>query len=87
MLYYNILSIFSYNSIKSKFCINCKYFKKNYFSSNEFGKCILFPIQSENIDYLVTGKKYSEEFYYCKTARNNDKMCGKEGLRYIKKIE
>lgn len=72
--------------IAVKFCVDCKHFKKDRFSSNEFGRCGLFPYEVLNDDYLVTGKRIvSIEYTYCSFARTNEEKCGKEGIHYDKK--
>jgi hypothetical protein len=74
--------------IKPKLCINCKFFKKDFFNINKYGKCILFPINKKDEYYLVDGNKDKlerEEYYYCSTARRFDCMCGPEGKFYEKK--
>ena len=35
-------------------------------------------------DYLVSGKT---DFKYCSTARKFDDMCGKEGKKYVDKLD
>lgn len=66
-----------------KLCVNCKYFTKNFFNKNEYGKCFLFPKEIDNDNYFVTGKLESKlDYYYCSTARTNKNMCDKEGKYY-----
>jgi len=65
-------------------CVNCKFFKKDFFTESKFGKCTKFPEQF-TLDYtLVDGisVKKKQEYYYCSTARTSDGMCGKEGKFY-----
>jgi hypothetical protein len=82
-----VCSIVFANAIEPKFCINCKYFKKDFFKLDEFAKCQAFPIIPDNNDYLVTGieKKQIIDYHYCSTARNFDSMCGQEGKKYEQK--
>jgi len=82
---YLIVPIFSLKG--HKICINCKYFKKDFLSNDNFGKCALFPKEIYNTDYLVDGKriKQKNEYYYCSTARSSDDMCGKSGKQFVKK--
>jgi hypothetical protein len=83
-----ILSTISANQIRPKLCIDCKFYKKDFLSSNKFGKCSLFIIKKEENDYfLVDGNNNDniEEYYYCSTARKYDYMCGKEGKFYEKR--
>ena len=87
IIFYNILSIFSCSElIKPKFCVNCKYFIKNYFAGNKFGKCSLLPIEIEDNDFLVDGSRENKkmDYNYCSIARQYDNMCGKEGKLYEK---
>jgi hypothetical protein len=77
----NILKIMSpvfTNQIKPKLCIDCKYYTKdNFFTFSEFGKCLLFPDDEYNTNFLVNGK--NKQYYYCSILRSHDHMCGKEG--------
>ena len=85
-IYFNFFITLSSIIIKPKLCINCKFFTKDFFSSNEFGKCTLYPIQRDNIDFLVVGiKKKKNDFYYCSTSRKFNDMCGNEGKYFVKK--
>jgi len=86
--FYNILSIISANKNIPKFCIDCKFFKNNFFSGSEYAKCSFFPIEKhEYADYLVNGyrKNSKTEYTYCSIARSYDHLCGKEGKYYEKK--
>jgi hypothetical protein len=87
IIFSNILLTFSETVIKPNLCINCKFFKKDFFlTPNSFGKCYLFPRQDENKDYLVDGTKYiNNDYYYCSTSRSIESMCGEKGKQYIKK--
>ena len=88
-IFYNTLSIISANQNIPKFCIDCKFFKNNFFTGSEFGKCSFFPIEKKDYpDYLVNGyKKISKtEYTYCSTARKFEDLCGKEGKFYEKKV-
>lgn len=69
--------------MNTKFCVNCKYFVElDQFTSKYYGCCTKFPkIDSNKIEYLVTGKEI-KEYYLCRTARNFDSMCGEEGKMY-----
>jgi len=80
-------SIFYCNSTKPKLCIDCTFFRKEYFTVNKFGKCSLFPKDEKNSYYLVDGnnKKNKPEYYYCSVARDYTDMCGPEGTQYIQK--
>ena len=87
MIYPIILSSISANQIRSKICVDCKFYKKEFFTSSEFGKCALFP-KEKDIDYfLVNGKNHNNnniEYHYCATSRKSDSMCGEEGKYYEK---
>ena len=82
-----ILSQFSTSQNTPKFCINCKFYTKNFFSLSEFGKCSLFPREIDNDSFLVNGKPANNniEYFYCSTSRQSDRMCGTEGKFYQKK--
>lgn len=91
IFFYNILSTISANQVKPKFCIDCKFFKNNFFTGSEFGKCSAFPeidIEKDNANFLVNGykKESKKEFNYCSTARKYDHLCGKEGKFYERKV-
>ena len=68
---------------EEKFCKNCKFFKKDFFTETKFGHCSRFPFQQTD-NYLVDGYKDESpiNYYYCSTARSSDHMCGKEGKYY-----
>ncbi len=70
-----------------KLCINCKFYKKDFFSGSEFGKCALFPTEKPVDKYLVNGKIKDRpmDYTYCSTARRNEKMCGLGGKYFVKK--
>lgn len=79
-----ILPTLSLKKTISKFCINCKFFINSDSNDNKYGKCSLFPMHENNINFLVTGLE-NNDYSYCKTARTYDDMCGKEGKKYKKK--
>jgi hypothetical protein len=57
-------------------------------SNNKYGKCSLFPMtQRIDTDYLVTGIKKNDDFQYCSIVRDSDNMCGREGKKYINKLD
>ena len=68
-------------------CINCKYFKKDFFTKNKFGKCSYFVKENEIDDYFVTGIKHNntEDYQYCSVARNHEHLCGEEGRFFMPK--
>jgi len=89
-----IIPVFSLNEITPKLCINCKFFTNSFMNSvvfnNNYGKCSLFKKMEsdiDDIDYLVTGIKKKSDFTYCSIARDYDNMCGKEGKKYISKLD
>lgn len=67
-----------------KFCVNCKYFIPHE-SNDDATKCSFF--KKENLKFLIFGKNNEYEHYYCSTARNNDNMCGKEAIKYVKRTK
>lgn len=64
-------------------CVTCKFYKGDYFTL-KYGKCKLFPTEDARFYSLVTGKKSAEDYYYCRTARQMESMCGQEGKKYEK---
>ena len=84
-----ILSTFSCsNLIKPKLCITCKYFIKDYFVGNKFGKCSLLPKDKEKQYFLIDGSGVNNkktDYYYCTTAIQFDNLCGEEVKIYEKK--
>ena len=83
-----ILSPFLANKITPKLCINCKFFTKEFFNDNKFGKCLLFPTKYEDDYFLVNGINNNDnklEYNYCAISRINKSMCGEEGKFYEKK--
>jgi len=73
------LSSIALPSIALSFCKNCKHFIKN--GAIQYGKCGFFPIKVKD-NYLVTGIKSENDYFYCSTAREFDRMCGYEGKHY-----
>ena len=78
------ISVLSTSAIEPtpNFCINCKHFRYDVFSSKQFGKCALFPIVEEkNRYYLVNGEQDNKptDYNYCSIVRNYNDMCGTEG--------
>lgn len=71
---------------QEKFCKDCKFFKKDFFTETKYGHCSHFPFQ-ETDNYLVDGFKDESptSYYFCSTARSSDSMCGKEGKYYESK--
>jgi len=66
-----------------KFCKDCKFFKKDFFTETKYGHCSHFPFEPTS-NYLVDGYKDDSpaSYYYCSTARSSDHMCGPEGKYY-----
>ena len=80
-----ILSPVSESQNKPKLCIDCKFYTKNFFTSNEFGKCTLFPKEEYNEFFLVNGVNNKKKYQFCCISRKYQNMCGKEGKLYKKK--
>lgn len=87
-----ILSPFLANKITPKItpklCINCKFFTKDFFNDNKFGKCLLFPTLYEDDYFLVNGINNNNnkiQYNYCSISRKYKSMCGEEGKFYEKK--
>jgi hypothetical protein len=89
LLFILFTEIFSSNPIKPKFCRDCKFFTKDFLTSNKFGKCSLFPKYSDedNKDFLVDGikPKPTKKLSFCFIARTYKDMCGPEGTLYVQK--
>jgi hypothetical protein len=79
-----VIPIIYFKGEKQKVCFNCKHFKKTLFNQNQFGRCKLFPKESNELvgEYKP---KIKIDYYFCSTARDNDDMCGKEGFFFEKK--
>ena len=78
------------NPTKPNLCVNCKFFTKDFFTMNKFGKCAVFPKEDQDDDnryLLVDGTKTNnkQEYNFCTTARKFERMCGQEGKFYEKK--
>jgi hypothetical protein len=92
-LYKNKNSVINYqNNEKPNFCVDCKFYIPNDFLfgiiGKEFGKCKLYyDIKDDDRDFLVTGikKNVIKEYKYCSICRDNDNMCGKQGIQFINK--
>jgi hypothetical protein len=69
-------------------CVQCKFFKKDFWNDPKFGKCTLFSTPVEDYDYLVTGMKTPKkvEYDFCSIARKYESMCGKEG-KFFQKVQ
>ena len=80
----------SSSPIKPKLCMDCAFFTKDFFTTNKFGKCALFPKEEykpTNKYYLVDGMKVvnNVDYYFCATARECENMCGMEGKLFKKR--
>ena len=82
------LQVLSFNVIKPKLCINCRYFITDNVDS-KFSKCSLFTKEENVNNYYVLVNGISEnkiiEYHYCRTSRQIETMCGKEGKMYKRK--
>jgi hypothetical protein len=90
LLFILFTEIFSSNPIKPNLCVNCKFFTKDFFTMNKFGKCAVFPKEDQDDDnryLLVDGTKTNDkrEYNFCSIARKYERMCGQEGTFYEKK--
>jgi len=68
-----------------KHCINCKFFKNVHPTDTSYGKCTLFPIVENNMNYLVNGIG-KVDYFYCTIARKDNKMCGTSGMYFKKNV-
>jgi hypothetical protein len=69
-------------------CVQCKFFKKDFWSDSKFGKCALYPKPMEDDSYFVTGRKTTQkiEYTFCSIARTDESMCGNDG-KYYQKVQ
>jgi len=67
-------------AFKPRLCIQCKHFKKAFFSEDKFGKCALSPRVIEDDNYEVTGIVIAEKIdhRFCSIERRYGE-CGVEG--------
>ena len=76
---------------EEKICKNCKYFVKDLYYSDHYGRCSRFPFVSDNIKiiYLVIGKSREPYTYfkYCNEIRMDERLCGQEGINYEKSTD
>lgn len=79
-----IFPILSLKKTIPKLCINCNFFTNSVSNDNTHGKCVLFPQEENNVNFLVSGTEYND-YYYCTTARTYEHLCGKEGKKYKRK--
>ena len=72
---------------KEKYCKDCKYFKKDFFTETKYGHCSRFLNQPTNDYSLVDGVKDMSpaSYHYCATARKFDDMCGPEAKYFESK--
>ena len=84
------LQVLSFNGIKPKICINCKYFITDN-DTGRYGRCMLFKIEGEKPYTLVNGNiiENKHEYQYCVVARQMEDKCGSQAkmykTKYIKK--
>ncbi len=70
-------------------CVQCKFFKNDFWTLPRFGKCTLYPKpMEEDPNYFVTGRKMTQkiDYTFCVVARTFDSMCGEDG-KYYQKIQ
>ena len=83
-----IICLFTVDSFEPVICINCKHFTKDFFNSNTYGKCKMFPRETNSNYYLVDGKSNPQiDYFYCSTSRYSEDMCGKKGQFFVKKTK
>lgn len=69
-----------------KFCKDCKFYMLTWvdrlFGMNRFGKCgqKVWKDETPRIDYLITGKKEPDQYYFASTMRTYD--CGSDAKYY-----
>lgn len=76
---------------EEKICKKCKYFVKNSYYSDHYGKCSRYPFVSDNVKiiYLVIGKVIEPYIYfrYCSEIRMDERLCGEDGKKYEKSTD
>ncbi len=70
-----------------RLCVNCLFFKKDYWWKNEYGKCTFFPKRNVNKNYFIDDFSVVDlpDYNYCSSARKSKNMCGEDGLMFIKR--
>lgn len=83
IIFHFILSLIS---LSPKLCVNCKYFRGNFFEKN-YGTCSLFPKVNDVDFFLVTGVKKNKriEYEYCSIVRKYNPDCGTDGKLFEKR--
>jgi hypothetical protein len=76
--------IHSIKTTTNKFCINCKFFTCDIFSSNKFGKCLLFPIHD---NYFLVNNEQNVNNHFCVSARSDENMCGEKAKHYVRRYK
>ena len=73
-------------AFKPKLCIDCKHFKKAFFSDDKYGKCAVSPVVIEDDNYEVTGIVLQEknDHQFCSIERRYGE-CGVDGKLFVKK--
>ena len=84
-LFILVQCLFITYALEPNLCVNCKFFKKDFFTMNKFAKCTLFPKVEEDTQFYVTGIKENKpiEYSFCSVVRTF--QCGKEGKLYQQK--
>jgi hypothetical protein len=77
----SIMTVRSLKEITPKSCVNCKFYISDSFKGTEYGRCSLFKRKGMDND---SGK---DSFLYCLTARTYEDLCGKEGKKYVNKLD
>ena len=89
LFFYFLIFTNDINSIKEKFCVNCRHFvRAGPFCEDKFGRCNLYPIKPQQVhemSYLVSGKR-KVEYRFCSYAREDELSCGISGKYYTEKI-
>ena len=73
-------------AFKPNLCIDCKHFKKAFFSDPKYGKCALAPVVIEQDEYEVTGIVLQEKIdhQFCSIVRRYGE-CGPDGTLFERK--
>ena len=87
IFFYNFLTNVNVNA-NDKLCINCKHFKSIPLCSEKYGRCKLYPKNTDKYieyDYLVTVKRKTE-YRFCSFVREDVNSCGPTGKDYMPKM-
>jgi hypothetical protein len=70
-----------------KFCKDCKFYKLTWADKllglNRFGLCSVSAYNdTPKVDYLITGKRGKDQYYFASTMRSFSHECGEDARWY-----